>query len=409
MRGGGGPGGMMGGQGGGGGMMGGRGGGGPGGMMGGGGPGGMMGGRGGGMPGGEPGGMMGGRDRGGTTGGRDRGGRGSTPPGQDGESNEDRFARFEGMLRGFDANKDGVIDPKEVPEDRRRFLGFIGGRMGVDFSKPVSIDKLRKKASEQFGGKKNTEPEPLVPGFGIPQEETVVIAFGERPPEEASSGSSSRAGNGSGGGEQNARAAGFADMMMRRYDRDGNGVLEKSKGEWEGVRGDPNEIDGNKDGRIDRNEMVARVAAYMGGNQGGGGDRGGDRGGRGDQQAEQSVDDGRRSYRFLSATERLPEGLPDWFKDRDANQDGQVSMAEYSSYWSDSKAREYLHYDLNDDGIVTPGECLSAASNPGYIAPAVETPAAATPEGGSPPGEPKPDEKKEEKTESSGDKPWWQQ
>ena len=307
--------------------------------------------------------MMGGRGGGG----RDRGGRGGAPSADGQQSDADRFARFEGMLRGLDANQDGVIDPNEVPEERRRFLGFIGARMGVDFSKPVAIDKLREKASERFGGgNKKKEPEPLVPGFGIPHEETVVLAFGERPSEEPTSGSSDVGG---GSEQQDARAAGFADMMMRRYDRDGNGVLEKSQGEWEGVRGDPNEIDKNRDGRIDRNEMVARVAAYMGGNRGEGGDRGGDRGSdRGAVEATPASDDGRKSYRFLSATERLPEGLPDWFKDRDRNHDGQVSMAEYSSDWSDSKAREYLRYDLNDDGMITSDECLGAMSRPEVVA-----------------------------------------
>ncbi len=337
------------------------------------------------------------------------------------------------MLRGFDANKDGVIDPSEVPEDRRRFLGFIGSRMGVDFSKAVVIDKLRDKVSEEFGGKKKKEPEPLVPGFGVPQEEGTVLAFGQRPAEATSAAgrSSSRGGS---GGEQDERAQGFAEMMMRRYDRDGNGVLERDKGEWEGVRGDPNEIDRNHDGRIDRDEMVARVASYMGGNRGGdqGDDRGGDRGDRGggrdrDQGADgkEGSKESRKSYRFLSATERLPEGLPSWFSERDGNKDGQVTMAEYSSSWDDSKAREYLRYDLNDDGIVTPGECLASlsatstqtppppgsppapAGPPAPGGPPASAGPAATADGTSPPpatGTP-PAEKKEATPAPA--KPWW--
>jgi len=408
-------------------------GGGPGGFMG--GPGGPMGGPGGFSRGGEdrgggPSGFTrGGGDRGGSSGGggdrsggRDRGGRGFTPPGEGGESAEDRFARFEGMLRGFDANRDGVIDPKEVPEDRRRFLGFIGERMGVDFSRPVAIAKLREKASEQFGGGKKKEPEPLVPGFGVPQEATAILAFGERPPEPTSSGRSTSARGGS-DDEQNARAQGFAEMMMRRYDRDGNGVLERDKGEWEGVRGDPNEIDRNHDGRIDRDEMVSRVAAYMGGNRGGdrGGDQGGDRGGgrggdgrddRGDQgENSQTV---KKSSRFLSPTERLPEGLPDWFESRDSNKDGQVTMAEFSSSWTDSEAHRYLSYDLNDDGVITPDECLAAAKQPGFDAkgpPSSGPPAPGPPSSGPPSegGEPSPAgvAKPEEKKPASDDVPWW--
>jgi Ca2+-binding EF-hand superfamily protein len=320
------------------------------------------------------------------------------------------------MLRGFDTNKDGVIDPSEVPEDRRRFLTFIGGRMDVDFSKPVAIDKLRQKATEQFGGSKKKEPEPLVPGFGVPKVEATVLAFGDRPPVATSPSSGQRSSaRGGSQNEQNSRAQEFAEMMMRRYDRDGNGVLERDKGEWEGIRGDPNEIDRNKDGRIDREEMVARVATYMGGDRGGdrgdnrGGDQSGDRGGnrggdRGGNRGQESKDS-RKSYRFLSAGERLPEGLPSWFKEKDKDGDGQITMAEFSSTWTDSEARKFLRYDLNDDGIVTPDECLAAMSLPDTPAPVAEvSPASSQSSGASPSAEPKPPEKKEP---SGGEKPWW--
>jgi hypothetical protein len=46
--------------------------------------------------------------------------------------------------------------------------------------------------------------------------------------------------------------------------------------------------------------------------------------------------------------------------DQDANGDGQVAMAEYASFWSDGKAREFARYDLDRDGIITPRECLNA-------------------------------------------------
>ena len=56
----------------------------------------------------------------------------------------------------------------------------------------------------------------------------------------------------------------------------------------------------------------------------------------------------------------LPKGLPDWFVERDSNEDGQVAMCEYATYWSDAKALEFGFYDLNNDGIITPLECLEA-------------------------------------------------
>ena len=346
---------------------------------------------------------------GGTRGGDRSGGRGTGPPLGGQESAEDRFARFEGMLRGFDTNRDGTIDPREVPEDRRRFLTFIGERMGVDFSKPVAIDKLREKAAEQFGGdRKKKEPEPLVPGFGVPQEPTSVLAFGVRPPEPKSStsarGSAARpGGDNRQGADQDARAQGFADMMIRRYDRNGSGALEKD--EWGELRGDPNQMDRNRDGKIDRQELAAHVASSMNRSSEGQGGRA-SRGGGDARQArsDDEKDSARRSYRFLSPAERLPEGLPDWFAERDANQDGQVTMAEFTDSWTEGKAREFTRYDLSGDGRITPEECLQAMQMPETQSTVPEGPPPADGQGSpAPAGETKPGEK----TDSGGAKPWW--
>jgi hypothetical protein len=64
----------------------------------------------------------------------------------------------------------------------------------------------------------------------------------------------------------------------------------------------------------------------------------------------------RLSYRFSRASEKLPTGLPSWFKSRDANSDGQVSMSEYSRSLSQSMVSEFRRYDTNDDGIITAKE-----------------------------------------------------
>jgi len=68
----------------------------------------------------------------------------------------------------------------------------------------------------------------------------------------------------------------------------------------------------------------------------------------------------RSSSRFLSAIERLPPGLPDWFARKDANEDGQISMAEFSSQWTEKEVREFSQLDLDNDGLITPEECLKA-------------------------------------------------
>ncbi len=67
----------------------------------------------------------------------------------------------------------------------------------------------------------------------------------------------------------------------------------------------------------------------------------------------------------MTPTERLPSGIPSWFTRADANGDGQVMMAEYSSTWTKTKVAEFKKYDLNDDGCITPAECVAAEKKPG--------------------------------------------
>jgi hypothetical protein len=64
----------------------------------------------------------------------------------------------------------------------------------------------------------------------------------------------------------------------------------------------------------------------------------------------------RRTYRFSPAGERLPTGLPTWFKSQDKNGDGQVQMSEYSRTWSRSTVSRFRGIDTNDDGVITAKE-----------------------------------------------------
>jgi Ca2+-binding EF-hand superfamily protein len=281
----------------------------------------------------------------------------------------------------MDANGNGTLEPGEVPEERKRMFSFIAGRVGLDPEKPVEIGKIRETMMSRSGGgdgsrdesrskeddsekKKKAEEEPLVPGFGVSQEWPRVPGFGERvelasatSPSNSSDGTAGRSGSsqeGRSSGDDRSRR--FAEYMLRRYDSNNSGSLEKE--EWGRLqeRGrDPRSYDRNKDGVITVDEMAARIAEYgMGRGRGPGEDSStADR-------SDSSESDERGSYRFLSATERLSGDVPDWFLDRDANGDGQVAMAEYTSFWTDSKAREFARYDHNNDGVITPQESVTA-------------------------------------------------
>lgn len=362
------------------------------------------------------------------------------PPGSD---SGDRSSRFIGFLRMMDANRNGVLEPNEIPEERRRMMAGIAGRLGLDVNKPVKLDDIRglierrfspERRSEEKSTKSTGEAEPLVPGFGVEQEAVRVPAFGERVDYAAlvssasvSRKSSSPSSPSSAAGPDASRESRyryFAQSMFRRYDRNGSGFLEKD--EWGPMR-NAEAADANHDGKITPEELANRLAAYGRGRsregRGGASESNGSSGPSRTGTSRTASSDDRKSYRFLTPTERLPEGLPDWFARNDANGDGQVAMAEYATSWSDSKVREFDRYDLNRDGLITPRECLDAESDEVELADAGSAAPLGGPEGGAMPGPARrptgssvsgrppvsPGSPSKASTDQGGATPWWMQ
>ena len=350
---------------------------------------------------------------------------GGGPPGmgdRGGDSPGDRLSRFEGFLRSMDANGNGVLEANEVPEERRRMIAGIAERLGLKAEGgSISISKIREAITrrsdpDREGEKKpEDEQEPLVPGFGVEQELARVPAFGERVDyvslalsNSSSTGSSSRSSSSS-DRDRDSRIRYFAQSMLKRYDQNGDGILTRD--EWGRMR-DAEAADANNDGKITLDELTARLAEYSRRRRGES-DRGSSE--SGDSGRSGSNDsNGRTSYRFRTALERLLEGLPDWFPRQDVNGDGQVAMSEYSSYWDERKVREFAHHDLNGDGLITQRECLDAGTLTVELAgPAGSSAGGAlgsTPGGppGSPPGGP-PGGAPEPSKDQGGSTPWWMQ
>jgi hypothetical protein len=163
----------------------------------------------------------------------------------------------------------------------------------------------------------------------------------------------------------------YATSLHRQYDANKNGTLERD--EWGKMASSLNAAKGDKDGDgnltldefsahfAEQNSRGGSSSSSSSGSSGSGGGFGGGRsGGRGSSSSRSnSNSNSGRPNRFLTPTERLPEGLPSWFSRNDRNADGQISMAEYSTSWSESQLREFNRYDVNGDGMVTPAECLA--------------------------------------------------
>ena len=150
---------------------------------------------------------------------------------------------------------------------------------------------------------------------------------------------------------------------MARYDRNRDGYLQKEEmsSAWSG---NPMDFDRNGDGKLSPAELAVRYARR----------RIAEADIREQQSQARSRDDGRRdnrrrgepedpyngrnSYRRIAADSS--EGLPGWFAEQDADHDRQIIMAEYSGTWNDDLIREFFKFDRDQDGAISPQECLAA-------------------------------------------------
>lgn len=164
------------------------------------------------------------------------------------------------LLRRLDRNRDGVLQPEEIPRGARLQVVLAARRSGLDPRKPLplaeltrSIDSPRaepvapaKPTPTEASGESKEEPKPLVgsegsasvrvPGFGVPDSRSPVPGFGVPPPAARVSKTDSSAESQS--GEESASSTPLADKRIRRYamsmlaqyDKNKNGKLERE--EW---------------------------------------------------------------------------------------------------------------------------------------------------------------------------------
>ncbi|MGN6546921.1 MAG: hypothetical protein ACTHK7_17840 [Aureliella sp.] len=212
--------------------------------------------------------------RGGDSGGF-RGGFGGGPPGgfgggPPGGFSPGGFSPID-MLKRFDRNSNGMLDPDEREGPARFFLERMAqNNPRIDLNRPVPLDRLAaemdRMRQERMGGSpgggptgapgtstKPAEPEPLVPGFDKVEELPAVQGFGL-----ADENSSIKI------EERDLREA---EDRIKRYDNNKDGVLsqdELSRGRWSE---DPMQFDRNRDGKLNKSELAVRYAKRRLGDQ----------------------------------------------------------------------------------------------------------------------------------------------
>ncbi len=290
------------------------------------------------------------------------------------------------MIRRIDANGNGVLEPNELQGRAQYMIQRV--MPGANLSRPIAVDALRKafEAARAGGGpppppdggksRRDGRPssasydnssEPLVPGFGNEFNTCPVFGFGkdatDRLPAVEVSDADERQ----------------AQIMLRHLDKDRDRVISREEADRQPAMYNLFKSDADRNGKIDieelaqyyarerlvrearRNEFNARRAAGQSASPGGPGN-----GGSGPSNNSSNGDAGeaasRPVYRIRTVEERLPAGLPTWFRDRDADGDGQVMMAEFATDWTDELAGEFSRLDRNGDAIITPEECLAPAT-----------------------------------------------
>jgi hypothetical protein len=192
----------------------------------------------------------------------------------------------------------------------------------------------------------------------------------------------------------------YAQRLVKQYDRNGSGALEEK--EWAAMPGDPRKVDRNRDGAITVEELVDYLARYSRSHplqgeraawqrlsrppaaifrpatpaeQSRENPAAGQAGALGRAEGEPSAEnalsgdielpDGKRATatpraarKYYVGPKAIPPGLPDWFTERDADGDGQLTLSEFAPDGSAAQRQLFARYDLNGDGVITPEEVV---------------------------------------------------
>lgn len=256
--------------------------------------------------------------------------------------------RAKRTLSETDKNKNGTLDPEEL--DAGRFSNPPIEESDTNKDGKLTLHELCARYAKRYNW---NEP----PG-------TVKAA---------PSGDNRGGDKHEGGGD---KMKSYAESLLKQYDENKDGLLQKD--EWTKMRSDYHSADQNGDHVLTQEEIYVKLVALSGPNAGGsssgssgGGSSGGSKeggrdgrpGGYGSRPGSSGSKSGKpgdsKFQRVLTPTERLPKGLPDWFTRNDTDGDGQILMSEYAPAWTDATAAEFMKYDLNGDGFITPKECLT--------------------------------------------------
>ncbi len=242
---------------------------------------------------------------------------------------KDDLERAEGLMRRYDANRDGYLDLAELKEGSWRF----GAPLEYDFNSDSRISKI-EMAQRLAARSSGEQPKPPTPRYSVVEQ--------MRRDNSSSSSSTSdnfvddwrrserrrgdwRLNSNDRNTSGNRRSRELAYDILTRFDRDQSRSLDEFERKDLGI--DVTRFDVDGDGSIDGVELYQWI----------------------DSQISERIGD-------------LTDVLPEWFFEKDTNQDNQITMAEFSNEWTDELSNQFNAMDTNQDGMITAVELVEARS-----------------------------------------------
>ncbi|MEZ6095364.1 MAG: hypothetical protein R3C03_14230 [Pirellulaceae bacterium] len=277
----------------------------------------------------------------------------------DRNSRRRRFDMSE-YVKNLDRNQNGILDPDEMSE---RTKGFIS-RMGIDTSGQVKVADVLSK-SEEFRNSRSQGSNDSKPAQSAPTFERKVPGFGVEASSENSPLPNFSASTSAGTGNAVTMSQFSDDVMesvdraMRRYDKNGNGLLEPDEikaGRW--GQPSPEQSDTDHDGNLSRVELATRYSQRARAIENTTSEAPSRDTGRDSRRTSSQPIASRTSSRsgdFATAPNRYAKFADGLVEKYDKDGDGKLDKKEFQEI-----RRPPANADRDNDGFVTAGELADA-------------------------------------------------